>query len=306
MTIEAKIICDSIGPNGVRLTTFILKYPRFIHSEFMTHRAFSRNASSSRAIPIERQIKLIREDPAIPLEFRKNQKGMQAGQALDPVEQDKAKTFWLGSMYEAIRQANELIDLGVHKQYVNRLLEPFAHITVVVTATEYANFFALRHHYMAQPEIAELAKQMWELYKTNTPKTLLNSEWHLPFIIDRDISYEIVRQFGTSSNMHDYSTKNPDFDWLPLIKMSVARCARVSYLNHEGKNSTQEEDFKLYDRLLGSQPIHASPAEHQAAALPEFMGYSWSGNLKGWRQYRKILPNENITEFSGPLDTDLK
>lgn len=284
MTIEAKIICDSVGPNGVRLTTYVLKYPRFIHSEFMTHRMFSRNASSSRAIPFEKQVKMIEEDPAMPLEFRKNQKGMQAGEALSEKDQEKAKWAWLTACDETIGHARKLDLLGVHKQYVNRLLEPFAHISVVVTATEWNNFFALRHHSMAQPEIAELAKQMWYVYQKHQPIVLEAGDWHLPFLNGEELrsSFPIENK----------------------IKSSVARCARVSYLNHEGKHCTYEEDYKLYDRLLGNAPIHASPAEHQAQAHPmiyENQVLKWSANFKGWTQYRQTLKDQNITKFEGPL-----
>lgn len=296
MTIEAKIICDSMSPNGVRLTTFVLKYPRFIHSEFMTHRMFSRNASSSRAIPIEKQMKMIEDEPAMPLEFRKNQKGMQAGAALKEHEQEKAKQLWLFAMDMALTHAKELALLGVHKQYVNRLLEPFAHITVVCTATDWNNFFALRHHSMAQPEIAELAKQMWEAYCDHVPTLVTSGKWHLPFITKEDIE----AASGELQTMSEYVKVTA---WDRLIKMSVARCARVSYLNHDGTTSTYEQDEALYNRLLSEQPIHASPAEHQAEAVMNFHApVNWYvGNFRGWKQYRKSLPNENIMVFKGSL-----
>lgn len=303
MTISAKIICDSIRPNNIRLTTFVLSYPRFIHAEFLTHRMFSRNASSSRAIPFEKQVDMILQDPAMPLEFRANQKGMQAGEAV--ADQETCRRIWLEAMQRAIEQAYALADKGVHKQYVNRLLEPFAHISVVCTATEWNNFFALRHHSMAQPEIAELAKQMWKEYSFNIPKLLANNEWHLPFVTEEEIKKHITN-FDSVLLPTTF-----EFVWLPLIKKSVARCARVSYNNHDGTNSTYEQDCKLYDRLLGSQPIHASPAEHQAQALKEkdssmkngtyYTADSFSGNFKGWKQYRQLLPNQNITIFEGPL-----
>lgn len=298
MTIEAKIICDSIGPNGVRLTTYVLKYPRFIHSEFMTHRMFSRNASSSRAIPFEKQLQMIVNDMAMPLEFRKNQKGMQAGEALDEKSQLKAEHAWITAANHAMAWAEKLSELGVHKQYVNRLVEPFVHISVVVTGTEYSNFFALRHHSMAQPEIAELARQMWEVYKTNQPYKLQLGCWHLPFVTTIEIANEFAAQDITK------------IDWSPLIKRSVARCARVSYNNHDGTSSTQEQDNALHDRLLAEQPIHASPAEHQAQAREhayegdcqwQCTDEEFSGNLRGWTQYRKTLKGENITTFEGSL-----
>jgi thymidylate synthase ThyX len=278
MTIFVKIEKDSLAPSGKRLTTFILKYPRFIHSEFMTHRAFSRNASSSRAIPFEKQVQMIEEDMAMPIEFRANQKGMQAGSAI--ADQRAAKGAWTAAGFAAINHAKNLNDLGVHKQYVNRIIEPFTHITVVCTATEYANFFALRHHSMAQPEIAELAKQMWELYSSNEPEELALHQWHLPFITDEE---KLACSYTN----------------LDLVKMSVARCARVSYKNHDGSHPNKEADYKLYNRLLGSQPIHASPAEHQAEAVgnPSYQ----SGNFYGWIQYRQKLLNQDIKEFNGPL-----
>jgi len=288
MTISANIICDSISPDGIRLTTFVLKYPRLIHSEFMTHRAFSRNASSSRAIPFGKQMKMIEDDTAMPLEFRKNQKGMQAGDSLDQAGQEAAQSLWCDARDMALKFAKQLAEMGVHKQYVNRLVEPFAHISVVVSATEFANFFALRHHSMAQPEIAELARQMWNQYSTNKPSVLKKGEWHLPFISEEEIKTETF----ASGNIN----------WNRLIKMSVARCARISYLNHDGTSSTYEQDVALYDRLLGSQPIHASPSEHQAECLGKLQGEGcWWGNFHGWKQFRKTLDNENIETFEGPL-----
>lgn len=302
MTISVEIIKDSIAPSGKRLTTFVLKYPRFIHSEFMTHRMISRNASSSRAIPFERQLKMIEEDMAMPLQFRKNQKGMQAGDALSEKDQAVAEYLWKESCRLAMKNAKDLALLNVHKQYINRLLEPFAHITVVATATEWSNFFALRYHKDAQPEICELAKQMWKAYIKSEPKKLEGRMWHLPFVSDDEISNHLQKEWYMVDDKGNVMTDASisDEDWLPLIRKSVARCARVSYLNHDGTQSTQEQDDSLFDRLLGNQPIHASPAEHQAFPLRH--PHAQSGNLFGWFQFRKTLTNENITEFTGPLD----
>ena len=277
--IETKIVCDSIGTNGVRLTTFLLTYPRFIHSEFMTHRMISRNASSSRAIPVKKQIQMVIDNPAIPLAFRKNQKGMQAGEVLNEKDHRIAESLWLIARDNAVDQAQRLADLEVHKQYANRLLEPFSHITVVATATDWANFFALRIHPAAQPEICELATQMYALYSSNKPKQLSLNDWHLPFVDDEDKNNHL----NSLGDVNSY-----------LIKMSVARCARVSYLNHEGAKPTLEQDLQLYDRLLRHTPIHASPAEHQAMVIIDKEYY---GNFKGWLQYRKTLDNENIVDY---------
>lgn len=240
--------------------------------EFMTHRVFSRNASSSRAIPFKRAIKMIKDDMAMPLSFNQNKPGMQGGAELSPFRQRLAFMLWGLAGRFAILFSSLLNRLGAHKQYVNRLTEPFSHITVVCTATEYANFFALRLHPDAQPEIQALAKAMWTEYVKSTPIKLKIGEWHLPFVSEEE------RQT------------------LPLdaqIKTSVARCARTSYNNFDGVVSKAEDDIRLYDKLVGTQPIHASPAEHQATPL--LRAHIQSGNFFGWKQYRKTLENENIT-----------
>ncbi len=292
MTIEAKIIADSVTDSGAQITTFVLRYPRFIHSELLTHRDFSRNASSSRAVPIERQIKDIRKDMAMPIEFRRNQKGMQAGAAYGPFGQWLCRTVWRSAGLFAILFAKIFARIGVHKEFSNRILEPFSHISVIVSATAFANFFALRHHSMAQPEIAKLAELMWGAYQNSFPAYLEPGEWHLPFVDDaliHNTKIDLLHQ-GLNVEWELHRT---------LIKRSVAMCARVSYMNHLGKHSTLKEDLALYNRLLGSQPIHASPAEHQAQAAED--PTTRSGNFTGWVQYRKLLEGEYITTFSGPL-----
>jgi thymidylate synthase ThyX len=291
--IKVDIVADSVGPNGVRLTTFVLTYPRFIHAEFMTHRMFSRNASSSRAIPVKRSIQMVIDNPVIPLAFTKNQKGMQGGEALSGEAHDKAVKAWLKARDYMVECANELADLEVHKQYANRILEAFSTITVVMTATDLDNFFALRCHEAAQPEIHLLADMMYEKYKANSPQPLKAGYWHLPFVDDVAIQ-EVKDRFGVSCLQDSEEALNL------AIKRSVARCARVSYLNHDGTATTIEQDLQLYDRLLGQVPIHASPAEHQAMAQYGDIPKSLSGNLRGWIQYRKTLDNENVTKFEGP------
>lgn len=259
MTITAKIIADSITEDGNRLTTMQLMYPRFIHSEFMTHRVFSRNASSSRAIPIAKMIESVRKDPAMPIHWGKNQAGMQADEELDESYREECRIQWLQAMDDACRHTSVLEYLGAHKQIANRLTEPFQHIHVVVTATEWSNFFALRDHKNAQPEFQELAGKMHELYETNTPKFVAFGDWHLPYTQESDgaIPGRIIK--------------------------SAACCARVSYTNHEGKESRWEEDVKLYERLTTADPPHMSPVEHQAMAVP---GNKFYANFRGWRQHR--------------------
>lgn len=297
MTISAEIIADSISAQGIRLTTFKLRYPRFIHAEFMTHRLFSRNASSSRAIPVAKMIEDLRRDPAMPVFWGSNRPGMQAGDELEGDDLTFSKHRWLEGMEFAIQTAQLLMDNGLHKQIANRVLEPWAHINVVCTATDYENFFALRRHKDAQPEIKELADQMWLARANNVPAPLVPGEWHLPFIKPEEVLQSRL--------------DHGQIDWSKLKFVSVARCARVSFLTHDGRETTVEEDLGLHERLLGAQPLHASPAEHQAT--PDEVEYGSSvkgitrdlvpigfknphlhGNLNGWVQYRKTLPGEFV------------
>lgn len=315
MTISAKIIEDSIAPNARRLTTFELKYPRFIHAEFMTHRQFSRNASSSRAIPVERQIEAIIEDTAMPIHWGMNQSGMQAEQETDalislPTETGGCADFtaqeaWLEARDRAIEVARGFVASGYHKQVVNRILEPFSHINVVMTTTQLDNWFGLRSHKDAQPEIKALADAMQVVFDESTPRQLGQGDWHLPYITEM----ERMQAYGAV-------TEDADGNEVPaindLVRASVARCARVSYKTHDGKTPTLEQDWALYERLVGSQPLHASPAEHQAtpdsviwnaAELKDWANPHLHGNLQGgWIQFRKTLPFECIDNHQDTLN----
>ncbi len=312
MTITAKIVADSISPQNIRLTTMQLRYPKFIHGEFMTHRVFSRNASSSRAIPVERLIQDVLDDPAMPVFWGKNQAGMQAGEECNEWVQDPeiSDTYygsitreqaWLTARDNAVSMTRAMSKAGYHKQVVNRIIEPWCHINVVVTATEWSNFYALRRHPDAQPEMKTLADAMWDVQQASTPKLLQPGEWHLPYVTEDDLAE--ADAFGRHlSNVFPNNDEPRTADQIAgenLIKLSVARCARVSYLTHEGKPPNVEDDLKLYDRLVGSVPLHASPAEHQgtpdvwqAVNKREWQHPEQHGNLRGWRQYRKMLPNE--------------
>lgn len=285
MTITAQVIADSVSPEAVRLTTLQLKYPRFIHSELMTHRVFSRNASSSRAIPVAKQISEIIRDTAMPIHWGKNQKGMQADEETRELlwgimpnnfQGMTSTEAWIVARDRAIEVAEAFDKAGYHKQIVNRLLEPFAHINVIVTATQFSNFYALRQHKDAMPEMRELADQMWNVMYASKPQEVGYREWHLPYISMEERA------------KHDNSN---------LIQCSVARCARVSYLTHEFKTPTLAQDLTLYKQLAESIPLHASPTEHQAFPDQVIDGCEWKrkslhGNFTGWCQYRKQLPGE--------------
>jgi hypothetical protein len=267
---------------------------------------FSRNASSSRAIPVAKMIEDLRRDPAMPVYWGSNKPGMQAGEELSKTDRCSAKIIWLQAMDGAIKEVERLVKFGLHKQIANRILEPWAHINVVVTATDYENFFALRCHEDAQPEIKMLADQMRQLLSEATPVLLQPGEWHLPY----------YRPEEDDEGIHAYIAAQPaeDTDNIsrPSIlelqrRVSVARCARVSYLTHDGRPTSVDEDLALFERLLGSQPLHASPAEHQATPDEPLYGFSinepqiagWEnqylhGNLNGWIQYRKTLEGEFV------------
>ena len=286
MTISVKIICDS-RYGGDRLTTMELKYPRFIHAEFMTHRVFTRNASSSRAIPIERQIEMIMEDTAMPIHWGKNQSGMQAREELTGQDREDAKKLWLMARDEAIATAHGFIQVGAHKQIVNRILEPFSHITVLVTSDSWGNFFALRDHPDAQPEIRELARVMKAAMETSTPKSLGLGEWHLPYLDDEDLA-------NINNHMAESSiTRHKPNKWdvcMMACAVSAARCARVSYLTHDRKRPTLEEDMNLFYRLAHANPPHMSPCEHQAHPCRE----PSEGNFRRWSQFRHTIQGNTV------------
>lgn len=298
-TFQAEIIADSVSPDGVRITTFQLMYPRIIHAEFMTHRVFSRNASSSRATPVAKGVAAVQTNPYEPLMWVQNKPGMQGGDELSEHAQQEADLIWREAALRMAEYATRLSALGAHKQHVNRLLEPFSHIKVVCTATDYTNFFGLRLHPDAQPEIQELARCMWEAYIANDPVMLGYDMWHLPYVcidLDRDRALGWLRE-------HQPKNTAPGNIMALLTQMSVARCARVSYQKHEGGDPSVEDDMQLYQRLVGAQPMHASPAEHQATPDRWLGGDKWAkpelhGNLFGWQQYRQMLPGQRIARHT--------
>lgn len=274
--IEAKVIADSISEAGKRITTMQVKFHRFILPEFNTHRVFSRNFSSSRAIPTSKLIEQVRNDPATPVHWGKNQPGMQAAEELTGTDLELAQSEWRVAAYLAGDVAEKMAGLGVHKQIVNRILEPFLWSTGIVTSTEWDNFFELRAHEDAQPEIHELAIKMRDARNNSIPQLLKEDEWHLPYISDNEKNDQF---FKIEANR------------FMLQKISAARCCRVSYLKHDGSAPDISDDLALFQRLAGSVPLHASPLEHQAAPATYSSGWdnpAGHGNFHGWIQYRKV------------------
>lgn len=289
MSYACKIITDSVSPDDVRLTTFEITFPRMVLAEFNTHRVFSRNSASSRAIPVEKQLAKVRENPFIPIHWGKNQKGMQAEVELTLEEQERAKEAWLKARDYAVIQAEALLEIGVHKQITNRVLEPYMWHTCICTATEWSNYFHLRHNLMAQPEIHRIAEMMDNDYTNSTPQQLEYGQWHLPYVRLEEHAELPLEQ---------------------LIKLSAARCARVSYLTQDGVRDL-EADYSMYARLL--QGGHMSPYEHPARPMTEEEIDShklvrdvnrglgvipFLGNFRGWIQHRKEILGEE--DMQGP------
>jgi thymidylate synthase ThyX len=371
--ITAKIIADSSNEYGNRITTFVCTYPRIIHAEVMTHRMFSRNAASSRAIPVKKLIESVKNNPFVPIAFQKEHSGMQGNEYIEDTSLLVEK--WLQARDSAIHHAQQMLDFGATKQLINRLLEPYQWYTSIITATEWENFFALRcpqYELYAGPEntneylckgrswkdfmksnnglagdfdtdnvverlklnkgqaeihMMALAEAMWDAYNESTPKELKAGEWHIPFSVEPREENQI-KQF--SDLVRNGIVKD---GWEAQIKIATARCARVSYtvVGEEGKPDNYENDIKLHDRLAASG--HWSPFEHCAKVMDELEYYErysgiyptlkeqdgdifnaeayctgeykntitngnhgWSGNFRGFIQYRKMFDNENITK----------
>jgi thymidylate synthase ThyX len=285
--INAKVLAHSTTEKGKEVISFEVEYPRFIHSEVMTHRMFSRNAASSRAIPVEAVIEQVRTAPAMPIHWGKNQPGMQAKEELSGVDLVAAKDDWLCAAMAAASIAERLSLYGLHKQVVNRILEPYVTMKTVITATEMDNFYWLRCHEDAQPEIKALAEAMRDAQEDSTPQVLYPGEYHLPYVKNLRDCFGNLMYFvnGTQVSLED------------AIKVSASCCAQVSYRKlDEGIDKAT----MIYGKLVESEPVHASPFEHQATPLEEYQvgvthtdkeGNLCSGNFVGWLQHRQLIPN---------------
>jgi thymidylate synthase ThyX len=278
---EVKVIADSINGAGQRLITLQLRYWRGIHAEFMTHRVFSRNASSSRAQPVKKVLEQVRNDPAMPVRFGGNKPGMQdtggehdALVRVDHFDEDDpyeggwvdvtVREAWKHAARQAAATAEAMMNAGYHKQVCNRLLEPFQYISVIVTGTDWDNWDALRCHPAADPSMEALANAIRAAREASRP-IFRASSWHLPYVSDEE-----AKKHGV----------------VVAVRLSTARCARVSYLTHDGKAPDVQSDLALYDRLVGSDPKHMSPTEHQAFPVA-FDGME--SNLRNWTQHRKFI-----------------
>lgn len=280
---SAKVIADSINPEGNRLTTLEVEIHRFVLSEFNTHRVFSRNSASSRAIPFSKMRRKVLEAPALPLSWPNEQPGMQGGAELSEVAQKDAQEAWLLARDSAVEQADRLQGIGVHKSVINRLLEPFLSHTIIVSATNWKGFWAQRCHPDAQPEIHAAALAMKKAYDGSTPENLAWGQWHLPYVTaeERKEFPIVMTKQGRGLREWEIVAANP------LLKISSARCARVSYLTHDGIRDL-DKDISLFDKLARHKPPHASPLEHPALAGYPLRG-PVVGNFNGFYQLRHVL-----------------
>lgn len=284
----AKVIADSLSLDGHRLTTMEVMMHRYVLSEMNTHRAFSRNSASSRAIPFRKQVALVEKEPAVPIEFPAERPGMQGGDSFEGEQYDKALYGWLRARDSAVEHARYLAELGVHKSVVNRILEPFMMHRVIITATDWDGFWSQRCSPLAQPEIRVAAECMREAYNESQPTYVLYGDWHLPYIQDKDWEsiLAMLKDWDSTLEMLDEdewpSVTEYNGSAVEIAKrVSTARSARVSYLNHDGVRDI-EKDLGLYNRLVSARPLHASPLEHVCTPAKG----ETPGNLRGWQQFR--------------------
>lgn len=309
--IRARVLRRSVGEDAPPLTTFQLRYPLQIHAELMTHRVFSRNARSSRAVPTARMIEEVKASPFVPRYWGANQKGMQAGAEHTELvdlggDWMLNEEGWLWARDRAVEAAGAFAEAGYHKQIANRLLAPFLHIDVVLTTVDLVNWDALRIDPMAEPHIRDLAIAMRNAVEAyGEPDWCSSTSWHLPYLVE--LQDKAIGPVGYSAEPGNERVRFRDpgeqvLDLGTAVKVSVTRCAQVSYTPFHEAKLTVEQEVARHDALIAARPMHASPAEHQATpdriiGTDRFGDPVWEhpklhGNLPGWIQYRKTLAGE--------------
>lgn len=323
---QAEVILASKGPEQSPIYTVRLRYPRIIHGEIMTHRVFSRNARSSRAVPVKTMLNEVSNTPFVPWHWGKNQKGMQANEECNELVSMQAflqsrlvhnkpstievewvehsrESAWLHAKTSAYKVAKAMMEAGYHKQIPNRLLEPFSWIDTLITSTEWDNFLWLRDHRDAEPHLQDLARLVQTALESADIQDLEPGKWHLPYIKPEEDTFYVrkwLSENGGSGNHHETRLKRTNEVFL---KLSAARCARISYKPFDG-NASIERELERYDSLVTADRVHASPLEHQATPdkwiqvpSPNVIASYWDraslhGNLNGYIQYRKTVANE--------------
>lgn len=295
--ISVKVIAHSMNANNdVEAITYELEYPRYIHGELLTHRVFSRNSQSSRAVPVA-SVYEINKYYVKPIYFGKNKAGMSSVDELDPDSRAKAEAIWDEIAQASFRASEELSKLGLHKQWANRITEPYSKIKTVLTTTELSNFFNLRtENVVVMPELEYLALKMQQAYKDSKPNYLGTNEWHLPYVTQEDLD---------------------NYNITTCVKISASCCAQVSYRKLD---NSVDKALDVYHKLVNSGTLHGSPFEHQLKVydpseigirfdaegalieIPdgithtvfntEFEDQSYfSGNIRGFVQFRQLLAN---------------
>lgn len=296
-TISVETILASRHSQRPNLTlwTMVATYPRIIHAEFMTHRKKAVNSASSRAIPIQTMIDYALNNPATPLYLGANRRGMQAGVTLKPEVFAEALEIWDESRMDAIKHARRMAPLGVHKQTVNRLLEPYTHIKVVFSTTNLGNILKLRDHPDAEPHMQHLAREIRRSALASPVQILAPGQWHLPFVTEGELA--------SISGGEDSGVLSPGTYLEHAKTLSAARCASVSYKTVEGFDMTLERALTINGKMM-TDPLHASPFEHVAQAD----SWDWNhpndvwrhpqhhGPFRGFRQMRKMMIAEAVDD----------
>ena len=301
--INVKIIADSVNKNfkQYRVTTFELEYPRSIHAELLTHRTASKNSQSSRAVPVATTLKVNRENPIYPVIWGKNKSGMSAVEELQESDLFAARDIWFEAAENAFKASEALHNIGLHKQWANRITEPFSTIKVVFTVTspDLDGILWLRDDIeAAQPEIVILARKIKEEYAKSVPRELPPGFWHVPYVAWHD---KYGFQYFYDENGNQLTAEE-------ACKISASCCAQVSYRKLD---DTKEKAIEIYNKLFRGAKPHLSPTEHQAKAMfkpiaqadVDFSPRNWergvtaltskydykSGNFNGWIQYRQLI-----------------
>jgi hypothetical protein len=290
--ISCKVIADSISEKGIRMTTFEWVFNRWILAEINTHRSISKNLQSSRAVPLKKAIEMVKNSPAYPTHWGKNQAGMQAKEELAGDNLGDSKTLWDSHREVTISVLETLDTLGAHKQWAARILEPHVMTKGVFSGTDWSNLMYLRDDEEAQPEFQELARCVRLCFEQSVPTLLYPDEWHVPYVKSYRNSDETVMYFDSDDVEIDVETAK---------KISGSCCAQVSYRR---LNDSREKALEIYDKLFSGRKPHMSPVEHQATPIfrewengvthIDRNGNLRSGNLNGWIQYRQTLPNNAV------------
>ena len=309
---QVKVIQDSLSPSGDRLVTFEIETYRYIWAEVMTHRQLSRNAQSSRAVPSKTVLK-VNEDFVRPIIYGKNKAGMSSTEEFNELDSAKIQKVWDAAANYAFAASKQLGELSLHKQWANRITEPFSKIKAVISATEWDNFFWLRiDPEAAQPEIVDLATEMQKAMQASIPLQLKAGELHVPYV-EREVQFDLHDDIKYFSRDHELSKEE-------ALRISASCCCQVSYRKLD---DSFNKAMEIWDKLFSGPKPHMSPTENQAIALgskkasiiqrvfPSYLpegvshidreGNLWSGNFKGFIQHRKIIEARQPKIFEGKV-----